>query len=80
MSLFAEITLDKSRLSWQRFLIMLYVTMICVIIPAEKQEVSERARLMKWIFGQNRSSKSSCHLWIVSLKQEWHFCSYIGLV
>ena len=50
------------------------------VLPAEKQEVSERARLMKWIFGQNRSSKSSCHLWIVSLKQEWHFCSYIGLV
>ena len=49
-------------------------------LRAEKQEVSERARLMKWIFGQNRSSKSSCHLWIVSLKQEWHSCSYIGLV
>ena len=49
-------------------------------ILAEKQEVSERARLMKWIFGQNRSSKSFYLLWTVSRKQEWRFCFYIGLV
>mgnify|MGYP000399903324 CR=1 FL=1 len=77
---YAPTYLKVLTISWQRFLIMLYAIMICVIILAEKQEVSERARLMKWIFGQNRSSKSSCHLWIVSLKQEWHSCSYIGLV
>lgn len=62
------------------FLTMLYVIMICEIILAEKQEVSERARLMKWIFGQNKSSKSFCHLWKTSRKQEWHFCFYIGPV
>ncbi len=42
--------------------------------------IPERARLMKWIFGQNRSSKSFYLLWTVSRKQEWRFCFYIGLV
>ena len=31
-------------------------------------------------FQEKYYGKSSCHLWIVSLKQEWHSCSYIGLV
>ena len=48
--------------------------------PSEKREVSERVKLMKWIFGQNRSSKSFYPLWTVSRKQEWRFCFYIGLV
>lgn len=61
-------------------LIMLYAIMICEIILAEKREVSERVKLMKWIFGQNRSSKSFYPLWTVSRKQEWRFCFYIGLV
>lgn len=33
---------------------------------------------MKWIFGQNRSSKSFYPLWTVRRKQEWRFCFYIG--
>lgn len=36
---------------------MLYVIMICEIILAEKQEVSERARLMKWIFWTKQEFK-----------------------
>ena len=72
--------------AWQNELIkkgyapMLYAIMICEIILAEKREVSERVKLMKWIFGQNRSSKSFYPLWTVSRKQEWRFCFYIGLV
>ena len=55
---------------------MLYAIMICVIILAESEEVSERAKADEMGFlDKTGSSKSSCHLWI-SLKQEWHSVLY----
>ena len=48
------------------------------VLPAEKQEVSEKARLTIWSSGQSRNLNSFFRLWIRNRRRRWHLCFSIG--
>ena len=48
------------------------------VLPAEKQEVSEKVKLTIWSFGQSRNLSSSFRLWTRNRRRRWHLCFFIG--
>lgn len=48
------------------------------IILAEKQEVSEKAKLTIWSFGQSRNLSSFFRLWRRNRRRRWHLCFFTG--
>ena len=48
------------------------------VLPAEKQEVSEKARLTIWSSGQSRNLSSFFRLWRRNRRRRWHLCFFTG--